>query len=94
MQYNMIQSLVAAFDTLAHAREEGSRVMKDVDNSPLPDEAPEADAIEQRLEVVEEGDTGLDIRDDDALSDLEANPADVIEQSIMVPDPEDEYGPG
>jgi hypothetical protein len=65
--------------------------MTDVDNNALPDEAPEADAIEQRLEVAEEGDTGLDIGGD-ALSDREANPADVIEQSIVVPDPEDDYG--
>jgi hypothetical protein len=36
----------------------------------------------------------LDIGDGDALSDREANPADVIEQSIVVPDPEDDYGPG
>jgi hypothetical protein len=69
-------------------------VIKDVDNNALPDEAPEADAMEQRLEVAEEDDTGLDIGDGDALSDREANPADVIEQSIVVPDPEDDYGPG
>jgi hypothetical protein len=68
--------------------------MKDVDNNALPDDVPEADAIEQRLEVAEEGDTGLDIGDGDALSDREANPADVIEQSVVVPDPEDDYGPG
>jgi hypothetical protein len=69
-------------------------VIKDVDNNARPDEAPEADAMEQRLEVAEEDDTGLDIGDGDALSDREANPADVIEQSIVVPDPEDDYGPG
>lgn len=67
--------------------------MKDVDNNALPDDVPEADAIEQRLEVADEGDTGLDIGDGDSLSDREANPADVIEQSIVVPDPEDDYGP-
>lgn len=67
---------------------------KDVDNA-LPDEAPEADVIEQRLEVAAEDDTDQDIiRDGDALSDREANPADVIEQTIVVPDPEDDYGPG
>ena len=66
----------------------------DVDNNALPDEAPEADAIEQRLEVAAEDDTDQDIRDGDALSDREANPADVIEQTIVVPDPEDDYGPG
>ena len=59
------------------------------------DEAPEADVIEQRLEVAAEDDTDQDIiRDGDALSDREANPADVIEQTIVVPDPEDDYGPG
>jgi hypothetical protein len=65
-------------------------VTKDVDNNALPDEAPEADVIEQRLEVAAEDDSDQDIRDGDALSDREANPADVIEQTIVVPDPEDD----
>lgn len=68
--------------------------MKDVDDNALPDEAPEADVIEQRLKVADEGDTGLDIGDGEPLSDREANPADVIEQSIVVPDAEDDYRPG
>jgi len=69
-------------------------VTNDVDNNALPDEAPEPDAIEQRLEAAAEGDTELDVPDGDALSDREANPADVIEQTIVVPDPEDDYGRG
>jgi hypothetical protein len=69
-------------------------VTNNVDDNALPDEAPEADAIEQRLEVAAEGDTDVDFRDADALSDREANPADVIEQTIAVPDPEDDYGHG
>jgi hypothetical protein len=69
-------------------------VTKDVDDNSLPDEASEADAIEQRLEVAAEGDTDVHFRDADALSDPEANPADVIEQTIAVPDPEDDYGHG
>ena len=66
---------------------------KDVDNNALPDETPEADAIEQRQEAAAEVDTDVDIVGGDALRDPEANPADVIEQAIVVPDPEDDYRP-
>ncbi len=64
--------------------------MKDVENTALPEDAPEADAIEQRLVVDAEEDTGLDPDDVDALSDRDANPTDVIDQAIVVPVPEDD----
>jgi hypothetical protein len=64
---------------------------ENVDDSALPDDVPEADAREQRLVVEAEPDSGLDIGDGAAISDREANPADVIDQAIEVPDPEDEY---
>lgn len=67
--------------------------MKDVENIALPDDTPEADARDQRLVVAAEGDTGLDISQVDALSDRDANPADVIDQAIVVPVPEDDYDP-
>jgi hypothetical protein len=67
--------------------------MDDVQNNPLPDDAPEADAREQRLVVEAENDTGLDISHVDALGDRDANPADVIDQAIVVPVPEDDYDP-
>jgi hypothetical protein len=64
--------------------------MKDVENIGLPEEAPEADAMEQRLEVDAEDDTGLDTNHVDALSARDANAADVIDQAIIVPVPEDD----
>jgi hypothetical protein len=64
--------------------------MRDVDNTPIPDDAPEADVAEQRLEVGP-ADSGLDTSHVEALGDREANPADVVDQAIVVPDPEDGY---
>ncbi len=64
--------------------------MKDVENTALPEDAPEADAMEQRLVVDAEDDTGLDPNHVDALSEQDANPADVIDQAIVVPVPEDD----
>jgi hypothetical protein len=65
--------------------------MKDVENIGLPDEAPEADAMEQRLVVDAQDETGLDASHVDALSDRDANAADVIDQAIIVPVPDDDY---
>jgi hypothetical protein len=67
--------------------------MEDVENIDLPDEAPEADAREQRLVVDPDGDTWLDITRVEALGDWEANPADVIDQAIVVPVSEDDDNP-
>ena len=64
--------------------------MKDEDITALPEDAPEPDAMEQRLIVDAEDDTGLDPNHVDALSDRDANPADVIDQAIVVPVPEDD----
>lgn len=65
--------------------------MKDVENIVLPDEAPEADAMEQRLVIDADDETGLDATQFDALSDRDANEADVIDQAIVVPVPEDDH---
>jgi hypothetical protein len=51
----------------------------------LPDDAPEADAYEQRLDVLERGDQFPSELPDDA------NPADVLEQELVVDDEEDDY---
>lgn len=57
-----------------------------------PDDAPEADAVEQR--------TPIDVRDEDTwreaarvaqARDWEANEADLIEQAIAVPDDDAEF---
>jgi hypothetical protein len=63
--------------------------MKDIENIVLPDEATEADALEQHL-IVDYGDeTGLDTTYFDTISDRDANEADLIDQATVVPVPED-----
>lgn len=64
--------------------------MKDVENIVLPDEAAEADAVEQRLVIDADADPGLDITHVGALSDWDANQVDVIDQAIVVPLPEED----
>ena len=44
--------------------------------------------MEQRLAVDVHNDTGLDTTYVDAISDRDANPADLIDQAIIVPAPE------
>ena len=68
--------------------------MKDVENIVLPDEAAEADAMEQRLVIDADYETGLDTTQVDTLGDRDANEADVIDQAIVVPVPEDDHDPG
>ncbi|MEB3983699.1 hypothetical protein OQ968_20825 [Mycobacterium sp. 663a-19] len=54
----------------------------------LPYDAPEADAIHQRLVVDAEDEIGgLDTTHVEALGDRDANEADVIDQAIVVPVP-------
>lgn len=65
-------------------------MIEDVENIVLPDEAPEVDAMEQRLVVAADEETGLDASQLVALSDRDANDADVIDQAIVVPVPEDD----
>lgn len=67
--------------------------MKDVENIVLPDEAPEADAMKQRLVTDADYETGLDTTQVDTLGDRDANEADVIDQAIVVPVPEDDHDP-
>lgn len=67
--------------------------MKDVENIVLPDEAPEADAMEQHLVIDADDEAGLDTTQVDALGDRDANEADVIDQAIVVPVPADDHDP-
>jgi hypothetical protein len=67
--------------------------MTDIENIALPDEVPEADAIEQRLVIDADDETGLDTAQVDALGDRDANEADVIDQAIIVAVPEDDHDP-
>jgi hypothetical protein len=62
--------------------------MTDIENIVLPDETPEADAIEQRLSIDAEDETGLETTYVDAVHDRDANHADLIDQAIIVPAPE------
>jgi hypothetical protein len=67
--------------------------MTDIENIVLPDEVPEVDAIEQRLVIDADDETGLDTAHVDALGDRDANEADVIDQAIIVAVPEDDHDP-
>jgi hypothetical protein len=61
------------------------------DDNPLADDIPGADAAEQRQPVdVSAEDAGLDAREVANLLQRDANPADVIDQAIIVPLPDDD----
>jgi hypothetical protein len=64
--------------------------MGEVDDFAVPDEAPAPDAIEQRLAVDPADETRLDADELESLGDRDANAADVIDQAIIVPVPDDE----
>lgn len=85
---------------LRHAKREVSRqpdgperqkggvpIMTDIDHRVVPDDASEADAIDQRLVVDADDDTGLDSSQLDALRDRDVNEADIIDQATVVPAP-------
>ncbi|MFY2860339.1 hypothetical protein ACOJVU_11240 [Mycobacterium sp. THU-M104] len=59
--------------------------MKDIEHRLLPDDAPEADVIEQRLVVDADGEPGLDTSQLDTLRDRHVDEADVIDQATVVP---------
>ena len=61
------------------------------DDTPLADDVPAADAAEQRQPIdVAAEDAGLDPRCVADLLQRDANPADVIDQAIIVPMPDDD----
>ena len=62
-----------------------------LDEIPLADDVPVADAAEQHQPAdVSVEDAGLDTRYVANLSQRDANPADVIDQAIIVPIPDDD----
>jgi hypothetical protein len=62
-----------------------------LDDIPLADDVPAADAVEQHQPAdVSVEDAGLDTRYVANLSQRDANPADVIDQAIIVPIPDDD----
>jgi hypothetical protein len=64
--------------------------MVDVERVVLPDETPEADAVEQHR-VADLGDqTGLDAAQMQDARDRDANEADLVDQATVVPIPEDQ----
>ena len=64
-----------------------------LDDTPLADDNPRADAVEQQQPAdVSAEDAGLDPRYLVELLQRDANPADVIDQAIIVPIPDDDRG--
>jgi hypothetical protein len=63
---------------------EGDETVNDVEGIGPDDEAPEADAAEQR-QAVDSDDSGLDTAYLSDAGDRDANEADVIEQAFIVP---------
>jgi len=62
-----------------------------LDDIPLADDVPAADAAEQHQPADDSvEDAGLDTRYVANLSQRDANPADVIDQAIIVPIPDDD----
>jgi hypothetical protein len=58
--------------------------MTDVEKMLLADETSEADAVEQHLTVDVDDETGLDSAYVDAIGEHPCNPADLIDQAIIV----------
>jgi hypothetical protein len=62
-----------------------------LDDNPLADDVPAADAAEQRQPAdISVEDAGLDPEQVADLLQRDANPSDVIEQAIIVPMPDDD----
>ena len=64
--------------------------MTDVRDIVLVDETPEADVLDQHIAVDPDDETGLDADHVAAAADRDANPADLIDQAIVVPNPVDD----
>ena len=60
-----------------------------LDPETLPPDAPEADAVEQRLVVTPED--GVEVIDETPSVDTEAPEADALEQAITVPSDDEGY---
>ncbi|ORV10930.1 hypothetical protein AWB95_14025 [Mycobacterium celatum] len=64
--------------------------MKNVEGIVRVDEAPEADAMDQQCLVDADDQSGLDTSYVADVADRDANPADLIDQAIVVPVPADD----
>jgi hypothetical protein len=64
--------------------------MTDIRRIVIVDETPEVDAMEQQHVVDANDETGLDTAYVAGIADRDANPADLIDQAIVVPVPEDD----
>lgn len=64
--------------------------MTDVQRIAPVDETPEVDAMEQHRAVDSDDETGLDTSYVEDVADRDANPADLIDQAIIVEVPEDD----
>lgn len=60
-----------------------------IESIAVADETPEADAIEQHLIIDLDGETRLDTAWVSAVSERYANEADVVDQAIIIPLPDD-----
>ncbi|WP_024441511.1 hypothetical protein [Mycobacterium sp. UM_WGJ] len=66
-------------------------MMTNPERLPATEEVPEADLAEQRIAVDASDDDRLDPTVLANAGDTDANPADVIDQAISVPLPEEDY---
>lgn len=64
--------------------------MKNVEGIGRVDETPEADAMDQQYVVDADDQSGLDTSYVADVADRDANPADLIDQAIVVQVPEDD----
>lgn len=64
--------------------------MKNVEGIVPVDETPEADAMDQQRLADADDQTGLDTSYVADVAERDANPADLIDQAIVVPVPEDD----
>ncbi len=65
--------------------------MTNPERLPATEDVPEADLAEQRIPADESDDEGLDPTVLQNADDTEANPAELIDQAISAPLPDDDY---
>ncbi|UVO13061.1 hypothetical protein NM962_02615 [Mycobacterium sp. SVM_VP21] len=65
--------------------------MTNPERLPATEDVPEADLAEQRIPTDASDDDALDLAALENATDTDANPADLIDQAISVPLPDDDY---
>jgi len=65
--------------------------MTNSERLPATEDVPEADLAEQQIPVDESAADGLDPAVLESADEIEANPADLFDQAISVPLPDDDY---